>query len=66
MKFNKGENYMNNNDLRKAVHALSEEIAMDIHHGECFYDKKMFQEFIDNLEKMKEVARSYFDSNQEN
>lgn len=56
---------MSNIELRRAVHNLGEEIAADIHHGECFHDKEMFNDFIRNLDKMKKVAKMYFDSNQE-
>lgn len=39
-------------------------ISADIEHGECFYDKEMFDVFCKHLDKMKEVAKQYFDENQ--
>jgi response regulator RpfG family c-di-GMP phosphodiesterase len=40
------------------------EISSEIDHGECFYDPKMFQYFLKNLDELKELAQKLFDENQ--
>lgn len=53
----------NNLELRQALIDLACEIDGDVDHGECFYDEEMLNEFISNLDKMKNLAREYFISN---
>lgn len=53
----------NNLKLRNLVNDLGDEIVGDLHHGECFYEKEMLEEFISNLDKLKNLAREYFISN---
>lgn len=54
----------NNRRLRAQVINLGYEISGGIDHAECFYDKEMLEEFCDNLDKLKNVAREYFISNE--
>jgi hypothetical protein len=49
---------------RSLLHSLYYDIAADIEHGECFYDKEMFDSFIRSLDRMKKVAIEYFNDNQ--
>jgi hypothetical protein len=51
--------------LRYQVRDLASEIVDDIHHGECFYEKEMFNDFISKLERMKELGLAYYRENQE-
>lgn len=57
------EQAQENMNLRGQVHDLADEIAGDVHHGECFYEKDMLDDFIKNLDKMKELATKYYESN---
>ncbi|MGD6876935.1 hypothetical protein [Bacillus infantis] len=52
-----------NLELRKQITNLGYEIAGDIDHGECFYEKEMLDDFIANLDKLKNAAREYYISN---
>lgn len=52
-------------DLMHQIMELSLEIDGEIHHGECFYEKKMLDGFIANLDKMKTLALEYYNENQE-
>lgn len=52
-----------NMKLRNRVQELGEEIAGDIHHGECFYEKEMLEEFIGNLNDLIGTAQAYYESN---
>lgn len=54
-----------NMKLRHKIHDLSDEIYNDVHHGECFYESDMLNEFCSNLDKMKELALKYYNSNME-
>jgi hypothetical protein len=49
--------------FRQQITELACEIDSDVHHGECFYEKEMLEEFIANLDKMKNLAREYYISN---
>lgn len=51
--------------LRQQVRELISEINGDVHHGECFYEKNMLDDFIANLDKMKNLAIEYYNENQE-
>lgn len=46
-----------------------EEMAIDlansIHHGECLYDEKMFNEFIEEIDAFKDEAIRTFNKNRE-
>lgn len=42
--------------LRSQIQSLGYQIIGDIDHGECFHEKDMLDEFIANLDKMKELA----------
>jgi hypothetical protein len=57
------ETAQENMKLRGEVHDLADVIAGDVHHGECFYEKDMLDDFIKNLDKMKDLAQKYYDSN---
>lgn len=50
--------------LKGELQDLYYAISADIEHGECFYDKDMFDDFIKNLDKMKETAYWCFYENQ--
>jgi hypothetical protein len=50
--------------FRQQMADLSYEIDGDIDHGECFYEKEMLDDFIKNLDKMKELAYAYFKENE--
>ena len=52
-----------NMKLRGEVQDLTDVIAGDVNHGECFYEKDMFDDFINNLDKMKDLAQKYYESN---
>lgn len=52
-------------DLRSDIHDLGDEIHNDIHHGECFYDKKMLEEFVSTLNTLEVKTLQYWASNQE-
>lgn len=54
-----------NMKLRREIHDLTDEIAGDVHHGECFYEKDMFDDFIKTLDKLKDAAQKYYESNKE-
>jgi hypothetical protein len=42
-----------------------EDISMSINHGECFYEKKELDDFINSLELLKILAIQYFQENTE-
>lgn len=50
--------------LRGQLQDLYYAISADIEHGECFYDQEMFKSFCCNLDKMKIIAKQYFEENQ--
>lgn len=52
-------------ELRGEIQDLGDEIHNDIHHGECFYDKQMLQEFVSTLNTLEVKALQYWASNQE-
>jgi ribosomal protein S27E len=49
--------------LKGEIEDLADEICGDVHHGECFYELDMLEDFCNNLIKMKELALEYYDSN---
>lgn len=51
--------------LRKQITDLYYAVSADIEHGECFYDPEMFNEFINTLDKMKELAQKYYEENRQ-
>lgn len=50
-------------NIRQQLEDLACKIDGDIHHGECFYDSKMTMELLLNLDKMKRLARKYYQQN---
>lgn len=54
-----------NMKLRSEIIELGQELARDIDHAECFYEKDLLDEFCANLEKMRRLAVDYYYSNQE-
>lgn len=54
-----------NLELRSQVKDLGCEIINDIDHGECFYNESMLKSFLENLDKLKDVAVKYYKSNKE-
>ncbi|WP_319618421.1 hypothetical protein [Bacillus cereus group sp. BfR-BA-01700] len=52
-----------NLELRGKIIDLGCEISGDIDHGECFYDEDMLKDFCKSLDRMKELASDYYDSN---
>lgn len=59
------ESTKRNLELRSQVKDLSCEIANDVEHGECFYEESMLKEFLENLDKLKDLAIKYYVSNRE-
>lgn len=51
--------------LRQQVKEMLSEINSDVHHGECFYEKDMLDDFVEKLDKMKILAIDYYNENQE-
>ncbi|MGG3547258.1 hypothetical protein ACT7CS_22190 [Bacillus pacificus] len=54
-----------NLELRRKIMDLCYSISGDIDHGECFYDKDMLNVFCKDLDRMKELALEYYNSNKE-
>lgn len=52
-------------DLRKTIIDLGYEISGDLDHGECFYDKGMLDQFLQNLDILKTTAIAYYNANKE-
>lgn len=59
------ESTKRNLELRSQVKDLSCEITNDVEHGECFYEESMLKEFLENLDKLKDLAIKYYVSNRE-
>ncbi|MFS0643783.1 hypothetical protein [Siminovitchia sp. 179-K 8D1 HS] len=55
----------NNQQLRRLVINLGYEISGLIDHGEYFYDLEELNDFCATLDKLKNAAREYYISNQE-
>lgn len=51
--------------MKEDLEYLAQEIEADIHHGECFYEQEMYRDFIAKLNKMKKMARKYYQKNVE-
>lgn len=51
--------------LRWEVEDLACDISCSIDHGECFYDAEMFNEFIADLERLKNLAVAYYRENRD-
>lgn len=51
--------------LNKQIEDLANEITGEIEHGECFYEKNMFYEFIGKLEQLKHLSFQNFKEKQE-
>lgn len=49
--------------LSQQIDDLGYEIAGDIDHGECFYEEDMLNDFIENLDKMKKLAKKFYQQN---
>lgn len=52
-------------NLRSDIQDLGDEIHGDIHHGECFHDKQMLEDFVASLNKLEVKTLQYWASNQE-
>ncbi|MCM3735581.1 hypothetical protein M3215_07050 [Bacillus cytotoxicus] len=52
-----------NLELRQKIIELGYEISGDIDHGECFYELEMLNDFCESLDRMKELALEYWESN---
>jgi hypothetical protein len=50
--------------IRQQIEDLVCEIDGDVHHGECFYDSEMLDEFLHKLDKMKRLAKKYYRQNE--
>jgi hypothetical protein len=48
--------------LRQQIEDLACEIDGDVHHGECFYEEDMLNDFCKNLDRMKKLARRYYEA----
>lgn len=46
--------------IRREVEDLACQISCSVDHGECFYDVEMLEEFIADLERMKNLAVTYY------
>lgn len=52
-----------NSELRSKIIDLGWKISGEIEHAECFYDLEMLNDFCSDLDKMKELALEYYNSN---
>lgn len=52
-------------NLRSDINELSNEIATEINHGECFYDEEEYEEFIRKLDRLRTLSGIYYTENQE-
>ncbi len=47
-------------DFRGEINELGNEIHNDIDHGECFCEPDMLRAFLKNLDRLKQLATSYY------
>lgn len=51
--------------IRREFEDLACQISCSVDHGECFYDEEMLDEFIADLERMKNLAIAYYRENKD-
>lgn len=51
--------------VRREVEDLACQISCSVDHGECFYDTDMLDEFISDLDRMKNLAIAYYRENKD-
>ncbi|WP_428828515.1 hypothetical protein ACPJHH_13190 [Bacillus altitudinis] len=51
--------------MRSIIEDLASQILCSVDHGECFYDTEMLDEFIADLDRMKNLAIAYYRENKD-
>lgn len=52
-------------EYRRVIEDLACQLSGDVDHGECFYEKDMLDEFLSNLETMRNLALKLYVQNRE-
>lgn len=50
--------------LRDKIYRLIDEIYGEVDHGECFHEQSELEDFVRNLDNLKELAYEYYNENQ--